>query len=58
MSAQLFDQRYVAHAKPKEKSIGIRLRQGFLPGRHRDRIARVYVRDSGSDDHALRPGQQ
>ena len=58
MPAQLFDQRNMAHAQPQQKSIGIGLRQRFLPGRHRHRVARIDVRDSGGDHHSLRRRQQ
>ena len=58
MAPQLFDQRNVAHAQTKEKSVGIRLREGLLPGGHSDRIAGVDVRDSGGDDNSLRAGEE
>ena len=59
MATQLFDKRNMAHAQTKQKSVRIRLREGFLHGGHGDRIAGVDVRDkAGGDHHSIRTREE
>ncbi len=58
MPAQCLHQGNVTYAQPEKESMGVGLGQRFLRGGHCDRIAAVNVGDAGSDDHALRCGQE
>ena len=48
----------MAHAQSEQKSIRISFRQRLLPRRHRDRIARVDIRDACGDHHSFGACQQ
>ncbi len=58
MPAHVLDQWNVAHSKPKQESVGVRLGQRFLSGCHSEWIAAVDIRNAGGDDDALRSGQE